>query len=726
MSRTLVILLVVAAIGMPFIGFQVARALLPPKTETAAVVSVAETAELQPAAEATAVGGAPTKRVVASIEVDGSGDLQVAQTETTEQSEQQIQDTINAAGSETAPAEQPAVEAPAAETPSAETPVVDAACKTVDQLTDKDGDFTRNEVQLKSAAYCIEEDKFKENGANWVVHIIRTADKKPGPLWVVPHDNENVGFDNALWGVANYGGTMVSVETGGKRFNGEIDPNRIFTGDKKACGRQSPHFTELFWNNRDPAFPVIGLHSNDSRSSSTGGKGGVSIEAPLPNTVAIKADPPIVSQSAEDTVVFVASLENEAGKDPIVDSMVQALHERGLNVLREHVTAKNNDCSFSNYAALNGVTHYYNLEVLHDDGATQREMIKLVMGIGDPTKLPPAPAPAAAPEEQPAPVEGESPPPAEGEAVPPAEGEAAPVVDGGIEAPIPKEPIKRGDADLVGTDATIETAAITEQELLPPAEVAGDDPAPTGCREIKDLTDKDGDFKRNAKRISSGKFCIEEHKFTENGVGWVVHVIQRAEKTSGPLWAVPHDNENAAFDSGIWAVETYGGTMVSVETGGNRENKGIDPNRNFTGNAKACGRTSPKFTALFTDHSGNGRIIGLHSNTPGGSVSVNGSLPHTTPIKAPNPFIGAKSQQDTLVFVASTKPRDKDPAVDRIVQSLLDNNLNVMLELVSKKSNDCSFSNYAALRGLSNYLNLEVVHGDSAAQRKMIEVVMKL
>lgn len=294
-------------------------------------------------------------------------------------------------------------------------------------------------------------------------------------------------------------------------------------------------------------------------------------------------------------------------------------------------------------------------------------------------------------------------------------------------APLPvlldNAPLPRPYAEaLKARGETQQTALVTDTGREPPAAV---DTAQAGCLPWEQLTDRDGDFKRNAKRLDG--LCISEDKFRENDADWVVHVIKSGRP--GPLWAVPHDNEDAAFDSGIWALAQYGGTMVSVETGGERNNGSIDPNRNFTGNATACGRTSPRFTALFVDNRGGGKVIGLHSNTPGGDVSVNGNLPNTTPHKAKpklNPFIEAKSGDDTLVFVASLAADGQDPVVDGMVKQLVDNGMNVMREHVTPKSNDCSLSNYAALNKLPNYYNVEVVHGDGNAQRKMIELIMKM
>jgi len=286
-------------------------------------------------------------------------------------------------------------------------------------------------------------------------------------------------------------------------------------------------------------------------------------------------------------------------------------------------------------------------------------------------------------------------------------------------------PLPRPYAEaLKARGETSQVAQVMDAGHEPPAAATAATAQP-GCLPFEAATDRDGDFKRNAKRLAG--LCISEEKFKENGLNWVVHVIRSGRP--GPLWAVPHDNEDAAFDSGIWGLTQYGGTMVSVETGGERNNGNIDPNRNFTGNAAACGKTSPRFTALFIDNRGGGKVMGLHSNTPGGDVSVNGNLPNTTAHKAQpklNPFIEAKSGDDTLVFVASLAADGADPVVDGMVKKLVDNGMHVMREHVTAKSNDCSLSNYAALAGLPNYYNVEVVHGDGNAQRKMIELVMKL
>jgi hypothetical protein len=105
-------------------------------------------------------------------------------------------------------------------------------------------------------------------------------------------------------------------------------------------------------------------------------------------------------------------------------------------------------------------------------------------------------------------------------------------------------------------------------------------------------------------------------------------------------------------------------------------------------------------------------------------ISIDAPLKSARPYKA-NPFIPSQSNEDTLAFVASTKPVGEDPVVDRMVDSLLQKGINVIRELVTTKTNDCSLSNYLALRGIQPYYNLEVVHGDRVTQALMVNLIMK-
>lgn len=119
---------------------------------------------------------------------------------------------------------------------------------------------------------------------------------------------------------------------------------------------------------------------------------------------------------------------------------------------------------------------------------------------------------------------------------------------------------------------------------------------------------------------------IAEAHFSENGFAWHLLRFINAAKPDGPLWVVPHDDENAAFDAMIAGLRAHGGIAIAVNTGraSSRRQAGhglcgvrrtatiaCDPNRNFD-------MRTPLFTGAILDAWKAGRpIIALHSNGNG-------------------------------------------------------------------------------------------------------------
>lgn len=119
---------------------------------------------------------------------------------------------------------------------------------------------------------------------------------------------------------------------------------------------------------------------------------------------------------------------------------------------------------------------------------------------------------------------------------------------------------------------------------------------------------------------------IRERHFTENGFNWHVIWFTNPAKPEGPLWVVPHDDENAAFESMIAALRLYGGTGIAVNSGSGSDRRqagygrcgertkitsSCDPNRNFSD-------YSPLFTnAILGQISLNQPVIALHTNSSG-------------------------------------------------------------------------------------------------------------
>ncbi|MBP6379756.1 MAG: hypothetical protein KA312_04995, partial [Sphingorhabdus sp.] len=102
---------------------------------------------------------------------------------------------------------------------------------------------------------------------------------------------------------------------------------------------------------------------------------------------------------------------------------------------------------------------------------------------------------------------------------------------------------------------------------------------------------------------------VSEIRFSENGFDWHLIRFSNDANSDGPLWVVPHDDENAAFESMIAALRQHGGVGIAVNTGpaSTRRQAGnglcgvrsamvsaCDPNRNF-------GERTPIFTRAILD-----------------------------------------------------------------------------------------------------------------------------
>jgi hypothetical protein len=151
--------------------------------------------------------------------------------------------------------------------------------------------------------------------------------------------------------------------------------------------------------------------------------------------------------------------------------------------------------------------------------------------------------------------------------------------------------------------------------------------SPWNIRTVEELASLDDDIARNSGM--PGYFDgieIGEYRFSENGFDWQLIRFASAARPNGPLWMVPHDDENAAFEGVISALKQHGGIAIVVNSGPGSARRqfgngtcgvktdvvtACDPNRNFS-------VTSPKFTDAFLGQRAAGQpVIALHTNSPG-------------------------------------------------------------------------------------------------------------
>jgi len=259
---------------------------------------------------------------------------------------------------------------------------------------------------------------------------------------------------------------------------------------------------------------------------------------------------------------------------------------------------------------------------------------------------------------------------------------------------------------------------------------------------IESLQNHTKDTKRNFETLKS--LCVHQVSFKEKKYHWQMLLVTNPDAPKGPFWFLPHDDENTAFDTAVYATKKYGGGFLAVLSGDKRYFHGQDPNRNFgTSNktAKTCKKQkypAPKYSNIIFAIINNFRAKGmpylaLHNNKDGwyknggtGGVSVLNSSSTVQSYQA-SKYINTKTtgleDEDSLVYIAGLEKR---PNPNKLKQ-ILNLGINVKYEVIDASSNDCSLSNYVVLNiGVNDYFNLEVEHGDLATHKAMVDKIISI
>ena len=162
---------------------------------------------------------------------------------------------------------------------------------------------------------------------------------------------------------------------------------------------------------------------------------------------------------------------------------------------------------------------------------------------------------------------------------------------------------------------------------------------PTDCLDPKKSDYPD--IRRHLSAIRAARLCYRRETVKEGRFRWVFHVFHHPTERNGPFWLLPHDDENTAFEAAVYAVATYGGGFLAIDSGQGRRFQGQDPNRNFSrgwSESMLCreqSRPAPKFTAAVMGHFKAHRrhpYLSLHNNSDGwsgnggrGTISVHRS-----------------------------------------------------------------------------------------------------
>ncbi|ATY31623.1 hypothetical protein [Sphingomonas psychrotolerans] len=246
----------------------------------------------------------------------------------------------------------------------------------VDPLTVQDDDFARHRDPAEWRGLAVSRIEFREERAAWRLWRIENVRHRRGPLWFVPHDNENAGFEAGLEAVRRYGGTLIAVDAGiaddGARMNRAVDygrpvdPNRNFDS-------ALPGYARRILADLRPGMPIIALHTN-GRGFDTGESRCNQSDPPGQGVISIRYCDDVLTPSPsqgrawpwddDDTVAFATWRTKDS---PTAAFCRNQMIAADFNVVQERVVAS--DRSLSNYAVLHGL-HYLNFETLdRGDGA---------------------------------------------------------------------------------------------------------------------------------------------------------------------------------------------------------------------------------------------------------------------------------------------------------------------------------------------------------------------
>ena len=225
-----------------------------------------------------------------------------------------------------------------------------------------------------------------------------------------------------------------------------------------------------------------------------------------------------------------------------------------------------------------------------------------------------------------------------------------------------------------------------------------------------------------------GDLCANRISFYENGRKWRLILVRNTEHPIGPFWYLPHDNENAALDSAVYAVKKYGGGFLAVEAEGERYSHGQDPNRYFKVSSTY---TRTIFKIIDTFKAKGMPYLTLHNNKEShmkfggnGTVSIRVSSRNTFSYPSGKVLIGRHKglkDEDNLIYLAGTKDHKK------FIHTLHQEGIHVKYEIPDRHHNDHSMSNYVMLyKKNKNYFNIETEVGDTATQKKIIDTLMKV
>ncbi|MBT7736215.1 hypothetical protein HN709_00855 [Candidatus Peregrinibacteria bacterium] len=254
--------------------------------------------------------------------------------------------------------------------------------------------------------------------------------------------------------------------------------------------------------------------------------------------------------------------------------------------------------------------------------------------------------------------------------------------------------------------------------------IEGEDPFDCDLGELDE--DMESSSRGNAKFIEQYDIKVCKEVISVEGQNFLIRTFSK-EGPEKQRYLVIHDSEDAAFDTGLRAIQN-GGTLITLESSGERslgavdkqgdlQHLGQDPNRMFVeGNPywplaerllELCGASSREM------------IIALHNNHPKGKFSLDSVS------RSPNVTIISEEDTDrkSMIWISGATPKPQ-PGVMHEIDFYKTLELNVVYEYVTPSGDsDDSLSVYATRNSIP-YINIEVAAGvryDADSESEAVE-----
>ena len=239
---------------------------------------------------------------------------------------------------------------------------------------------------------------------------------------------------------------------------------------------------------------------------------------------------------------------------------------------------------------------------------------------------------------------------------------------------------------------------------------------------------EDKDVRRMRDEISKREICYGRIKMSDGGRNWHLTLLLDPNH-EGPLWYLPYDSDDAAFDSAVYALQNYGGLLITPENKDNRNIDGQDPRFIFARTeaeataCKAAKKPYPKILSFI------GKASDFHAEGLPFFV-LREQKDESQDFIAPAdwqlalPALGSMQDSDNLVYAAYPSALMDDPKRPTLVHEINQAPANVLYEDQSLSPMLCQIHDWAMDQRAQTSYAVLFQQGQTGDAKTLIDVLL--